>query len=85
MKHNKSIKSLITINEREDCIVNIVKAKYRLKNKSEAIKYIIKEYEETKLEPELRPGFIDKLGKIRKEKHHRFSNINELRRMIENV
>ncbi|MEM3401805.1 MAG: DUF2683 family protein [Candidatus Hadarchaeales archaeon] len=40
--------------------MNIVKAKYGLKDKSEAIRKIAEEYEEMLLEPALRPEFIKK-------------------------
>lgn len=79
------VKSLVNLNENEDQVINIVKAKNRLKNKSEALKLIIKDYEETILEPELKPEFLEKLNKISKEKHRKFSSIQELRKMINNV
>jgi len=77
------VQNIIQINERDDRILNIVKAKYGLKNKSEAIALIAKAYEESFLEPELRPDYIEKLKKIRKERGIVFKNINELREKIE--
>ena len=62
------VQNIIIIGEREDRILNIVKAKYGLKNKSEAISFIAKNYEESFLEPELKPEYIEKLEKIRKGK-----------------
>jgi len=66
MESNKSIKALIKLNEHEDQILNIVKAKYRLRNKNDAVKLVIKIYEENKLGPELRPEDIKKSKKIRR-------------------
>ena len=74
------VKSLITLNDREDQVLNIVKAKYRLKNKVDALKLVIKEYEEKELEPELRPEFLEKLAKIRRGKYTKFNSISELRK-----
>ena len=77
------VQSIIDVGENEDRILNIVKAKYGLKNKSQAISLILKTYNESFLEPELRPEYIDKLNKIEKEKGISFGSINELRKIIE--
>ena len=62
------VQAIINLNEYEDRILNIVKAKYGLKNKSEAIALITKIFEENFLEPELKPEYIEKAMKIMKEK-----------------
>ena len=77
------VQSIIDLGEREDKILNIVKAKFGLKNKSQAVSLIAKIYEESFLEPELRPEFIKKLDKIEKEKGISFNNVDELRKIIE--
>jgi hypothetical protein len=74
------IQSLIQIDEREDRILNIVKAKYGLKNKSEAVAFIAKIYENSFLEPELRPEYIQKLEKIRKGKFIKYNSLEDLRK-----
>ena len=60
--------ALIKLNDNINRVLNIVKAKYDLKDKSETIEYIIKKYVEYENEPELKPEFIEKLKKIKKEK-----------------
>ncbi len=72
------VQNIIDLGEREDRILNIVKAKFGLKSKSEAISFITKIYEESFLEPELRPEYIEKLNKIRKGKYIKFSSVDEL-------
>jgi hypothetical protein len=57
----------LDINERENRVLNIIKGKFGLKNKTEAINLIISKYEEEFLEPELRPEFIEKMKKRKKE------------------
>jgi len=59
---------MININEEANRVLNIIKAKYGLKDKSEAINLVVKEYEERFLEPELRPEFIEKIKLIEKQK-----------------
>ena len=77
------VQAIISLNEREDRILNIVKGKYGLKNKSEAVSLIIDKFEEELLEPELRPEYIEKLDKIEKQNGIKFRNIEELRRIVE--
>jgi len=60
--------ALITLNENINRVLNIVKAKYDLKDKSETIEYIVKKFIEYENEPELKPEFIEKINKIKKEK-----------------
>ena len=57
------VQSIIDIGEHEDRILNIVKAKYGLKNKSQAVAKIASVFEDSFLEPELRPEFVDMLEK----------------------
>ncbi|MBS3074100.1 DUF2683 family protein [Candidatus Pacearchaeota archaeon] len=75
------IKNVIELDKREDRVLNIVKAKFGLKNKSEAVTLVVKAYEES-LEPELRPEFVERLKKIDSEKGIPFRNIGELREII---
>ncbi len=60
---------MININERTNRVLNVVKAKFGLKDKSEAINLVVDEYEGSFLEPELRPEYKKKLQKIVKGKH----------------
>jgi hypothetical protein len=62
------VQALIELNENINRVLNIIKAKYDLKDKSEAIEYIVKKYIEYENEPELKPEFIKKMKKIRDEK-----------------
>ena len=74
------VQNIIEIGEREDRVLNIVKAKFGLKNKSEAVAIIAQTYEESFLEPELRPEYLEKLQKIRKGKYFKFNSIEDLRK-----
>jgi len=60
--------ALIKLNENINRVLNIIKAKYDLKDKSETIEFIVKKYIEYENEPELKPEFIEKINKIKKEK-----------------
>ena len=67
------VKSVVDLNEETNRVVNIVKAKYGFKDKSQALNVIVKHFEDCELEPELRPEFIEKLEKIRK--HGKFIKV----------
>lgn len=78
------VQAVINIDENTNRVLNIVKAKYGLKDKSDAINLVVNEYEENFLEPELRPEYIKKLKKIEKEGYSKtYSSIEELRKEIE--
>lgn len=62
------VKAMVDLDERANRVINIVKAKYGLKDKSEAINRMVLEYEEILLEPALRPEFVAKMRKRSKEK-----------------
>lgn len=62
------VNALVKLDENTNRVLNIVKAKYGLKDKGEAIKVVVKEYVEMGNEPELRPEFIEKMKRIEKEK-----------------
>ena len=62
------VKAIIDIDKHTNQVLNIVKAQYDLRDKSEAIEKIVDIYEEEVMEPELRPDYIEKIKKIRKEK-----------------
>jgi len=74
------VQAMINIKENVNRVLNIVKAKYGLNDKSEAINLVTEAYEEIILEPELRPEYVNKLKKIQKEGYGKtFSSIEELR------
>lgn len=66
----------MTINERTNRILNIVKAKYGLKDKSQAINLMAQQFEAHIMEPELRPEFIESLKDSETEKTVKVKNFN---------
>lgn len=63
------VQAMIDIDEKANRVLNIIKAKYGLRDKSEAINLMVNEYEENFLEPEFRPEYKKKLTRIVKGKH----------------
>lgn len=77
------VQAMINIEENTNRVLNIVKAKYGLKDKSKAIDLVVSEYEDNFLEPELRPEYIEKLKRIANGKHIRVGSISDLRKRYE--
>jgi hypothetical protein len=73
------VQAIINIDERTNRILNIIKAKYGLKDKSAAINRMAIEYEKEILEPELKPEYIEKLERINKQKSINIGTIENLR------
>jgi len=74
------VQAIINIDDHTNRILNIVKAKYGLKDKSEAIIKMAEEYEDVILEPELKPEYIEKLRKIEKIEAIEAGTVENLRK-----
>jgi hypothetical protein len=80
------VQAMINISKNTNQVLNIVKARFNLKDKSEAIEKVVLDYGGEFLEPELRPEYIQKIKRIEKEsKFKSFNSIDELRKDIENA
>ena len=80
------VQAMIKIPKEVNQVRNIVKARFGLKTKSEAIARVVIEYGAEILEPELRPEYILKLKKIEKEGNFiSFNSIESLKKSIEDV
>lgn len=89
IKHNrgnKMAKAIISLGEREDRVLTIVKGKYGLKNKSDAVNFVISKFEDEILEPQLKPEFIKEMLKYEKSnpKYKRFNSFEEFEKDLEN-
>ena len=58
---------MVQISEKANRILNILKAKYGLKDKSQAINKMAEEFSRTLLEPKLKSEYLKRLGKIEEE------------------
>ena len=63
------VQSISKLEEHANKVLNIIKAKFGLKDKSEAVNLVVEEYEHYFLEPELRTDYKKKLSKIMKGRH----------------
>ena len=70
------VQALIEIDENTNRVLNVIKAKYGLKDKSQAVEFIVKEYVELEEEPDLKPEFIEKMKEIEKQKSIRVKDFS---------
>ncbi len=71
------VQAIVRLSPRVNKVINIVKAQHGLKDKSQAINRLVKDYEELVLGPELRPEYIEKLKRIEKEETIEIGNIKD--------
>jgi len=77
------VNALIKLDENVNRILNLIKAKYSFKDKSEAIAFVVNNYIDEEGEPELKPEFIEKMKRIKKQKSIRVNNFAERYGLIE--
>ena len=74
------VQAMIDIPKQANQVLNIVKARYNLKTKSEAIATVVLAYGNELLEPNIRPAYLSKLQKIRKGKYTKYHSLDALRK-----
>lgn len=80
------VQAIVNLGEYEDRILTIVKGKFGLKNKSEAINFIIDKFEEDLLEPNLKPEFVKDIKSLEKKgKFKTYKSLSALKAEIENA
>lgn len=73
------VKAIVDIDEEANRVINIVKAQYDFKDKSEAINELARQYKELVLESELRAEYLKRLEKIRAEPIIRIGSIRDFK------
>ncbi len=74
------VQAIINISEESNRVLNILKAKYGLRDKSAAINLMAEHYEDAILEPQLRPEFVKKALRIDKQKPIKIGTVEALRK-----
>ncbi len=72
--------AIVNLTADNNLALNILKAKFGLRNKSDAMNFVVSEYAKEALEPELRPEYIRKLKRILKEKPVAYSSFADMRK-----
>ncbi len=74
------VQAMVNISDNANQILNIVKARHNLKDKSEAIERVVLDYGEDLLEPALRPEFIQRMEQISKERAIKIGTLEKFRK-----
>jgi hypothetical protein len=74
------VKAIVEIDEQANKVINVLKAQYGLKDKSQAINEMAKQYKVLVLESDVRPEYLKRLEKIRKEQIIRIGSSGDFRK-----
>jgi hypothetical protein len=74
------VKAIVEIDEEANRVINVLKAQYGLRDKSQAINEMAKQYKVLVLESEVRPEYLKKLEKIHREPIIRIGNAVDFRK-----
>jgi hypothetical protein len=82
MYYSKMVKSTFEIPEKENRMLNVIKGQLGLKNKQQALLFVLSSYEE-QMEPEVRPEYLNKLSKIKKQRGKTFKSKKDFLNYLE--
>ncbi|MDV3277375.1 MAG: DUF2683 family protein [Nitrososphaerales archaeon] len=74
------VKAIVEIDIEANKVINVLKAQYGLKDKSQAINEMAKQYKELVLESGVRPEYLKRLKKIREEPIIRVGGIDDFKK-----
>ena len=74
------VQAIINISAHTNQVLNIIKAKFALKNKSEAIELMAEQYERELLQPELRPEYVEKARGIMEQEPMKVGTVSDLKK-----
>jgi len=71
--------AIVNLTDENSRFINIIKAHFDLKNKSDAINFVVKRFaKEEEFDPPLRPEYVRKLKRIMKEKRKSYGSLSEM-------
>ena len=74
------VKAIVEIDEEANKVLNLLKAQRGLKDKSQAINEVVRQYKELILESEFRQDYLKRLNKIRGERIIRIGTIGDFKK-----
>ncbi len=76
------MQALLDISDNANRVLNVIKAKYDLKDKSEAVEHLVSRYVEESDDYELKPEFIERIKKAQKGKFHSYKDMADFAKEI---
>jgi len=74
------VKAIVDISVDANRVLNIIKAEYGLRDKSQAIDRMAEDYKEMVFEPKVKASYLRKLKKIQKEPLIRIGSLKDFRK-----
>lgn len=74
------VQALLDLSENTNRVLNVIKAKYDLKDKSEAVEYLVSSYIDNSEDRELRPEFIERIKKAEKGTFVKVGSFDDFKR-----
>ena len=75
------VKAIVEIDEEADKVLKHLKVEYNLRDKSEAINLMAKEFKRfVRVEPEVRPEYVEELMKIHKGGRVKIGSVEDFKR-----
>ena len=74
------VQAIIKISSHTNQVLNVIKAKFDLKNKSEAIELMVEQYEKELLQPELRPEYVERARSIMEKEPIKVGTVSDLKK-----
>jgi hypothetical protein len=75
--------AIVNLTEENNRFLNIIKAHFGIKNKSDAINFVVENFPKEEVGLEVRPEYIRKLQKIRKQKGKVYGSAKEMLKEFE--
>ncbi|MDE1853444.1 MAG: DUF2683 family protein [Thaumarchaeota archaeon] len=73
------VKAIVEIDEEANRVINVIKAQYDFKDKSQAINELARQYKVLILESDVRPEYLRRLEKVRSEPIMRVGSAKEFK------
>jgi hypothetical protein len=70
--------AIVNLTEENNWLLNVIKARFSLGNKSDAVNFILKRFGKEALKEEVRPEYLKKLARIEKGKGKSFASVAEM-------
>ncbi len=72
--------AIVNLTDENSRFINIIKAHFGLKNKSDAINFVVENFPKDEIGLQVRPEYVRKLKRIMKGKMKSFSSLDEMRK-----
>jgi len=74
------VKAIVEIDKEANEVINVLKAQYGLRDKSQAINEMAKQYKALVLDSRVRPEYLKELERIRREPIIRVGSVTDFRK-----